>query len=90
MCDDYKSPVEALQAEIDRNRSVFNGTGSNPIAVRKWNIHIAALELAKADAELTHHANFARGDSVTINTQAFLLIKARDSARAKLYEALQQ
>lgn len=80
------SPVEALQREIGNVQAFIERCDDSGVSFNQWSRdtcvkYLAALELAKADAECA--AGVASG-KLTIN-----MVDARHAARAKLYEAFQ-
>lgn len=75
------TPVEALQAEIDRVRAdIANPGGVTDYEVRDMRLLGAALEFAKAEAEYN--------ESGTITQRHFKLWDALELARTNLYEAM--
>lgn len=83
------SPVQALQREIDAAKDLIDGLNDMYRDVGRWPAHLAALELAMADAQLVEHNNTCPIESGDCE----ILHDMQDSlgrCRAKLYEALQR
>lgn len=98
------SPVEALRRERDRVVGFPGMDEFGAYYAQMRCVHVAALELALADAELAEFLNtpaaehFSRemkkggriGDCTNLINEHARLHVVRDAARTKLYEALQR
>lgn len=90
---ELRSPVQVLQREIQQHEGSTEKVGGSYLITK----YLAALELAKADAELEAHRNvkpgaYAYDDVVNIRWRAIQaeLVELARRARTKLYEALQR